>query len=228
MVPTSYYLVLSAVLFGLGVVAFIFKRNIITIFMSIELMLNAVNLAFVAFSRALGQLQGQVFVFFVIVVAAAEAAVGLAIIIVIHRNRQNAQRGTCGFAKDLMPSPLYISGSFRCCRSLGAAANGIFGGRWPKSVITAVALSSTTLAFLAALEAGPRILSPALRHRFLWIDLVFHLDFRGRLPRGFRAAGGPAHGHHAAGGYRRGLADSHLFHRLHARRSAATGAFSRT
>ena len=86
-VPTSYYLLLSAVLFGLGVVAFVFKRNIITIFMSIELMLNAVNLAFVAFSRALGQLQGQVFVFFVIVVAAAEAAVGLAIIIVISRNR---------------------------------------------------------------------------------------------------------------------------------------------
>jgi NADH-quinone oxidoreductase subunit K len=86
-VPISYYLVLSAVLFGLGMVAFISKRNIITIFMSIELMLNAVNLAFVAFSRALGQLQGQVFVFFVIVVAAAEAAVGLAIIIVIARNR---------------------------------------------------------------------------------------------------------------------------------------------
>jgi NADH-quinone oxidoreductase subunit K len=79
--------VLSAVLFGLGVIAFVFKRNILTIFMSIELMLNAVNLAFVAFSRALGQLQGQVFVFFVIVVAAAEAAVGLAIVILIHRNR---------------------------------------------------------------------------------------------------------------------------------------------
>lgn len=88
MVPTSYYLVLSAVLFGLGVIAFIFKRNILTIFMSIELMLNAVNLAFVSFSRLLGQLQGQVFVFFVIVVAAAEAAVGLAIIILIHRNRR--------------------------------------------------------------------------------------------------------------------------------------------
>src|SRR5256886_14807721 len=87
MVPTNYYIILSAILFGLGVFAFIFKRNIITIFMSIELMLNAVNLAFVAFSRALGQLQGQVFVFFVIVVAAAEAAVGLAIIIVIARNR---------------------------------------------------------------------------------------------------------------------------------------------
>ena len=87
MVPTSYYLVLSAILFGLGVVAFVSKRNIFIIFMSIELMLNAVNLAFVTFSRSLGQLQGQVFVFFVIVVAAAEAAVGLAIVILIHRNR---------------------------------------------------------------------------------------------------------------------------------------------
>lgn len=88
MVPVSYYLALSGVLFGLGMIAFVFKRNIISIFMSIELMLNAVNLAFVAFSRALGQLQGQVFVFFVIVVAAAEAAVGLAIILVVARNRQ--------------------------------------------------------------------------------------------------------------------------------------------
>jgi NADH-quinone oxidoreductase subunit K len=88
-VPTSYYLVLSALLFGLGVVAFVFKRNIITIFMSIELMLNAVNLAFVAFSRQLNSLSGQVFVFFGIVVAAAEAAVGLAIIILIVRSRQS-------------------------------------------------------------------------------------------------------------------------------------------
>jgi NADH-quinone oxidoreductase subunit K len=88
MVPVSYYVVLSAILFGLGVVAFVFKRNIITIFMAIELMLNAVNLAFVAFSRMLGQLDGQVFVLFVIVVAAAEAAVGLAIVIQIARNRQ--------------------------------------------------------------------------------------------------------------------------------------------
>jgi len=88
-VPVSYYLVLSAVLFGLGVVGFVFKRNIITIFMSIELMLNAVNLAFVAFSRSLGQVEGQVFVFFVIIVAAAEAAVGLAIVILIARNRQS-------------------------------------------------------------------------------------------------------------------------------------------
>jgi NADH-quinone oxidoreductase subunit K len=88
-VPISYYLVLSAVLFGLGVIGFVFKRNIITLFMAIELMLNAVNLAFIAFGRALGQLQGQVFVFFVIVVAAAEAAVGLAIVMVIARNRHS-------------------------------------------------------------------------------------------------------------------------------------------
>ena len=87
--PPSWYLALSAILFGLGVVGFVFKRNIITIFMSIELMLNAVNLALVAFSRQLGELQGQVFVFFVIVVAAAEAAVGLAIILLIARNRQS-------------------------------------------------------------------------------------------------------------------------------------------
>jgi NADH-quinone oxidoreductase subunit K len=89
LVPISYYLVLSAVLFGLGVIGFVFKRNIITLFMAIELMLNAVNLAFIAFGRALGQLQGQVFVFFVIVVAAAEAAVGLAIVMVIARNRHS-------------------------------------------------------------------------------------------------------------------------------------------
>jgi NADH-quinone oxidoreductase subunit K len=89
MVPVNYYVVLSAVLFGLGVIAFVVKRNIISIFMSIELMLNAVNLAFVAFSQAMGKLDGQVFVLFVIVVAAAEAAVGLGIIILIARNRQS-------------------------------------------------------------------------------------------------------------------------------------------
>jgi NADH-quinone oxidoreductase subunit K len=89
MVPTNYYLILSAILFGLGVLAFVFKRNIITIFMAIELMLNAVNLAFVAFSQALGQSDGEVFVLFVIVVAAAEAAVGLGIIILTARNRRS-------------------------------------------------------------------------------------------------------------------------------------------
>ena len=89
MVPISWYLLLSAVLFALGVAGFLFKRNIITIFMSIELMLNAVNLSFVAFSYLLEELSGQVFVFFVMVVAATEAAVGLAIIITVFRNRDS-------------------------------------------------------------------------------------------------------------------------------------------
>ena len=89
MIPTNYYLILSAILFGLGMIAFVFKRNIITIFMAIELMLNAVNLAFVAFSKAFGKSDGEVFVLFVIVVAAAEAAVGLGIIILTTRNRRS-------------------------------------------------------------------------------------------------------------------------------------------
>jgi len=88
MVPLAYYLVLSAVLFACGVAGFLIKRNIITIFMCIELMLNGVNLAFVAFAAHWRQLNGQVFVFFVMVVAAAEAAVGLAIIIAVFRTRE--------------------------------------------------------------------------------------------------------------------------------------------
>jgi|ERR1700759_842296 NADH-quinone oxidoreductase subunit K len=86
-VPIAYYLVLSGILFSIGVAAFLIKRNVITIFMSIELMLNAVNLAFVAFAYHWHRVQGQIFVFFVMVVAAAEAAVGLAIIIAIFRAR---------------------------------------------------------------------------------------------------------------------------------------------
>ncbi len=88
MVPLSYYLGLSAILFCLGVLGFLIRRSIITIFMSIELMLNAVNLSFVAFGAYWGKLEGQVFVFFVMVVAAAEAAVGLAIIIAVFRTRE--------------------------------------------------------------------------------------------------------------------------------------------
>jgi NADH-quinone oxidoreductase subunit K len=88
MVPIAYYLVLAAILFSIGVAAFLIKRNVITVFMSIELMLNAVNLTFVAFAHMWHLVQGQIFVFFVMVVAAAEAAVGLAIIIAIFRTRQ--------------------------------------------------------------------------------------------------------------------------------------------
>ena len=86
-VPLSWYLILSAVLFALGVAGFLFRKNIITVFMSIELMLNAVNLSFVAFSYQLKQVNGHIFTFFVMVVAAAEAAVGLAIILSVFKNR---------------------------------------------------------------------------------------------------------------------------------------------
>jgi len=86
-VPVSWYLTLSAVLFSLGVAGFLFRRNIITVFMSIELMLNAVNLSFVTFSYQLKQVNGNIFTFFVMVVAAAEAAVGLAIILTVFKNR---------------------------------------------------------------------------------------------------------------------------------------------
>jgi NADH-quinone oxidoreductase subunit K len=88
MVPMSYFVGLSAVLFAIGAAGVLLRRNIIVIFMSIEIMLNAVNLAFVALGRRLGSMDGQVIVFFVMTVAAAEAAVGLAIIISIFRNRE--------------------------------------------------------------------------------------------------------------------------------------------
>jgi NADH-quinone oxidoreductase subunit K len=88
MIPLSWYLLLSAFLFICGVLGFLIKRNIITIFMSIELMLNAVNLTFVAYATQLKNLNGHIFVFFVMVVAAAESAVGLGIIIAVFRSRE--------------------------------------------------------------------------------------------------------------------------------------------
>jgi NADH-quinone oxidoreductase subunit K len=88
MIPLSWYLALSAVLFTIGVVGVIVQRNVISLFMCIELMLNAVNLTLVAFSRYLVNPTGQLFVFVVMAVAAAEAAVGLAIIISLFRNRE--------------------------------------------------------------------------------------------------------------------------------------------
>jgi NADH-quinone oxidoreductase subunit K len=86
--PLSWYLALSAVLFAIGVLGVLVRRNVIIIFMAIEIMLNAVNLAFVAVARSRGSMDGQVIVFFVMTVAAAEAAVGLAIIIAMFRNRE--------------------------------------------------------------------------------------------------------------------------------------------
>ena len=88
MVPIAHYLILSVILFSIGVAGVFIRRNAIVIFMCIELMLNSVNLAFIAFARHLDSMDGQIFVFFVMAVAAAEAAVGLGIIIALYRNRE--------------------------------------------------------------------------------------------------------------------------------------------
>jgi NADH-quinone oxidoreductase subunit K len=90
-VPLSWYLVLSAILFALGVAGFLYRKSVITVFMSIELMLNAVNLSFIAFSYELRRIDGHIYAFFVMVVAAAEAAVGLAIILTVFKNRGTLQ-----------------------------------------------------------------------------------------------------------------------------------------
>jgi NADH-quinone oxidoreductase subunit K len=87
MVPLPYYLALAAILFAIGAGGVLLRRNVIVMFMSIELMLNAVNVAFVALSRHLQSMDGQVMVFFVMTVAAAEAAVGLAIVLAVFRHR---------------------------------------------------------------------------------------------------------------------------------------------
>jgi NADH-quinone oxidoreductase subunit K len=85
MVSTTHFLVLGALLFSIGTFGVIVRRNVITMFMCVELMLNAVNLTFLAFARHFGQVDGQIFVFFVMTVAAAEAAVGLALIVLLAR-----------------------------------------------------------------------------------------------------------------------------------------------
>ena len=88
MVPASYFLILSAILFTLGVIGVLIRRNALVMFMSVEMMLNAVNLTLVTYSRFLGSVTGQVFVLLVIAVAAAEVAVGLAIVVSLFRHKE--------------------------------------------------------------------------------------------------------------------------------------------
>ncbi len=90
MVQVSYYILLSGILFSIGVLGFLIRRNVLVVFMSVELMLNAANLALVSFAKEMGLMSGQVMVFLVMTVAAAEAGVGLAIIILFYRNRKSA------------------------------------------------------------------------------------------------------------------------------------------
>ena len=89
MIPLDHYLIVSATLFAIGTAGVFLRKNLITVLLSIEIMLNAVNLTFVAFGRSLGTVDGQIITFFVMTVAAAEAAVGLAIIIALYRHRES-------------------------------------------------------------------------------------------------------------------------------------------
>ena len=89
MLTLNHYLILSAILFSIGTIGVLTRRNAIVIFMCVELMLNAVNLTFIAFSKYLGNIDGQIFVFFIMTVAAAEAAVGLALMIAFYKNKES-------------------------------------------------------------------------------------------------------------------------------------------
>lgn len=91
MIPAAFFLVLSIVLFVLGVAAFFIKRDLITMFLAVEVMLNSANLAFLTFAKSSASLDGQVIVLFVVTVAAAEAAVGLAIILVVFKRKKSIQ-----------------------------------------------------------------------------------------------------------------------------------------
>ena len=141
-VPISWYLILSAVLFALGVAGFLLRRNVITVFMSIELMLNAVNLSFITFSYQLKQVNGHIFSFFVMVVAAAEAAVGLAIILTVFKNRSTLEYRRRQFDEKLMQ--LWLIPVFPLA---GFLLNGIFGRRFSKAAINTIAIGSVLLSF---------------------------------------------------------------------------------
>jgi NADH-quinone oxidoreductase subunit K len=99
MVPQTYYIALSAILFTIGALGVLIRRNALIIFMSVELMLNAANLAFVAFANTFEQMNGQIIVFFVIAVAAAEVAVGLALIVAIFKTKQSIDVDTMSSLK---------------------------------------------------------------------------------------------------------------------------------
>lgn len=99
MIPTSWFLILSVVLFALGIAAFFIKRDLVSMVLAVEVMLNAANLAFLAFARSARSLDGQVVVLFIVTVAAAEAAVGSAIVILFFRTKRSVRRDAADIMK---------------------------------------------------------------------------------------------------------------------------------
>ncbi len=189
MVPVAYYLILAAVLFSIGVAAFLIKRNIISIFMSIELMLNAVNLTFVAFLAHVAPGTGQIFVFFVMVVAAAEAAVGLAIIIAIFRTRQTLNVDQINRLEQLAKSfkQTFMPTSYLWFIPLlpfaGFLINGTVGRKLPRALVSAVALIFTAIPAALVLWLWITMKSAGAPDSILsnlgpWIQITgFHVDF---------------------------------------------------
>ena len=209
MVPISYYLILSGILFACGVTGFLIKRNIISIFMSIELMLNGVNLSFVAFAAQWHALSGQVFVFFVMVVAAAEAAVGLAIIISGVPHARNPERGPGGPAQTMTPDlHLWL---IPVLPLVGAAINGFFGKKFSRQTVAGLAPVVQRRGVCQGLSRGIWLLFPGdAAHRDPG-DVDPRREFSGRL----RFLSRPTFAGDAAGRDRRRLPHSHLFGRLH-------------
>jgi NADH-quinone oxidoreductase subunit L len=162
MIRVEHYLVLSAILFAIGAIGFLVRRNVIVALMSIELMLNAVNLTLVAFNRMHLHHTGQMFTFFIIAVAAAEAAVGLAIVLAVYRNRRTIRTDQADQLKglamervfDLYPATHFsLLGVILGLPLLGAFINGVFGKRLGRDAVRATGLMVMGAAFLTAVVA---------------------------------------------------------------------------
>ena len=213
MEPTlTHYLALSAVLFSIGTAGVFLRRNLITVLLSIEIMLNAVNLTFVAAGRHFGTVDGQVIVFFVMTVAAAEAAVGLAL---DHRAVQAqgvAEPGRVHVAQVvtmLSLIPLLPFTGFLINATLGRRlTKGVSGAVACLAMLGAFGLSATAAMRLLAIEPGPRP-----RHR----RAALRVDCRRQLPRRPGVPPRPAVDADDPRGHRHRLADPHLLDRLHAR-----------
>ena len=218
-IPLSHYLIVSAILFAIGTAGVFLRRNLITILLSIEIMLNAVNLTFVAFGRYRGDVDGQIITFFVMTVAAAEAAVGLALIIALFRHRESLNPDAFTSLNGDQAVPCVALDSVCSSRSLiGFLVNATLGRRLPKSVSGGLASLAMLASFAVSamrVLAARRPAAGRARHR----PDALHLDrvrTTSRSTLAFRARS-------AVGGddprrHRHRLADSHLLDRLHARR----------
>src|SRR4029453_2887431 len=162
MVPLNYYLVLSAILFAIGTAGVFLRRNLITVLLSIEIMLNAVNLTFVAVGRFLGTVDGQIIVFFVMTVAAAEAAVGLALVIPLFRHKESPGPGVLTSLKwYLMLSYIPL------LPFVGFLINALVGKRLSKAVSRAVACVVMLAAFAVSAFAAWTLVQQPIEPRLI-------------------------------------------------------------